>query len=230
MSDLFFCVVVLCFVAGFMLSYLNISASAQRRLYWSCACAAGVSGALSTYPNWDGAATMGILPVAAMVVMAYVSTPYLKLGGRVYALTPGTQRSGSEEAPAAEGDSHVQEADSTADSYGLLTPAAMWWTLVVVGVIAAGNVYGFAAGKGSALAAVAMAAFLVLLAVGTGYADASWRYRVARGQFVQFGLVSTITAGSFALVYLGAYHIAQRRPLQRMQSMDRRAHPRSLEE
>jgi hypothetical protein len=34
----------------------------------------------------------------------------------------------------------------------------------------------------------------------------------ARGQFVPFGVASVITAGSFAVVYLTAYCIAQRQP------------------
>ncbi|MEB3024068.1 hypothetical protein [[Mycobacterium] crassicus] len=92
MSDFFFWVVALCFVAGFMLSFLNISRSAPRRFYWSFACAAGVAGALSTYPTWDNAAALGIFPVAAMAAMAYVTTPYIKIGGKIYALTISAQR------------------------------------------------------------------------------------------------------------------------------------------
>lgn len=227
MSDLLFWVVALCFVAGFMLSFLNISRSMQRRLYWSCACAAGVAGAMSTYPTWDGAATLGILPLAAMVVMAYVATPYIKIGGKIYSLTVGAQRPDAEVVPHAENVSTEPETDPTPDSYsGLLTPATMWWMLVVIAAIAAGNVYGFAVGKGEVWVAIMVAALLALLAAGTGYGDASGRCPVARRQFVQFGVASVITAGGFALVYLTAYYLGQRRPLQRAQSMERRAHPR----
>ncbi|MEB3024069.1 hypothetical protein [[Mycobacterium] crassicus] len=97
---------------------------------------------------------------------------------------------------------------------------------MVIAVIAAGNVYGFAAGKGEAWVAVMLATFLALLAVGTGYGDASWRYPVAHRLFVQFAIASVITAGSFALVYLAAYCIARRRPLRREQSMERPTHRR----
>jgi 4-amino-4-deoxy-L-arabinose transferase-like glycosyltransferase len=102
----------------------------------------------------------------------------------------------------------------------------MWWMLVVIAVIAAGNVYGFAAGKGPAWVAVMMATFLALLAAGIGYGDASWHYPIARRQSVQFGVASVITAGTFALVYLTAYYIARRRPLRREQSMEHTVHPR----
>ena len=50
-----------------------------------------------------------------------------------------------------------------------------------------------------------MAAFITLLAIGVGYADGSWNYAIARRQYFQFGVVSLITAGSFAVVYLAAY-------------------------
>jgi fluoride ion exporter CrcB/FEX len=227
MSGFFFWVVVLCFVAGFVLSFLNISRSAQRHIYWTCVCVAGVCGTLSTYPTWDNAVALGIFPVATMAAMAYVSTPYIKIGGKIYALTISAQRADPDSAPDAENVSPARETDSTPDSYsGLLTAATMWWMLVVIAVIAAANVYGFAAGKGPAWVAVMMATFLALLAVGTGYGDASWHYPVARRQFVQFGVASVITAGSFALVYLTAYCIARRRPLRREQSMEHIAHPR----
>lgn len=227
MSDMLFGVVVLCFVAGFVLSFLNISRSAQRRIYWTCACVAGGCGTLSTYPTWDNAAALGIFLAAAMAAMAYVSTPYIKIGGKIYALTISAQRPDPDSAPDAENVSAAQEADSTPDSYsGLLTAATMWWMLVVIAVVAAGNVYGFAAGKGEAWVAVTAATFLALLAVGTGYGDASWHYPIARRQFVPFGVASVITAGSFALVYLTAYYIARRWPLRREQSMERVAHPR----
>jgi hypothetical protein len=227
MSDLLFWVVALCFVAGFMLSFLKISRSAQRRLYWTCACVAGVSGALSTYPTWDGAAALGILPVAAMVVMGYVATPYIKIGGKIYSLTVGARRPDPDDVRDAESVSANQGSGSTHDSYsGLLTAATMWWMLVVIAVISAGNVYGLVVGKGDAWAAVAAATLLALLAIGTGYGDASWCHRVARGQYVQFGVATALTAGGFALVYLTAFYIAQRRPLRHKQSMEHRAHPR----
>lgn len=227
MSDLLFWVVALCFVVGFMLSFFKISRGVQRRLYWSCACAAGVAGVMSTYPTWDGAATLGILPPMAMVAMAYVGTPYIKIGGKIYSLTVGAQRPDAEVVPHAENVSAKPKTDPTPDSYsGLLTPATMWWMLVVIAAIASGSVYGFATGKEEAWVAVMVAGLLALLAAGTGYGDASWRYPVARRQFVQFGVASVITVGSFALVYLTAYYLAQRRPLRRTRSMERLTHPR----
>ena len=53
---------------------------------------------------------------------------------------------------------------------------------------------------------------LVILALGTGYGDGSWNYPIARGQYVQFGIITVITAGSFAALYLIAYWAAKRWP------------------
>ncbi len=120
--------------------------------------------------------------------------------------------------------------DPAPDSYsGLLTPTTMWWVLVGITAIAAGNVYAFLFGGRQALVAAVMAGFLALLAIGTGYGDASWRYPIARGQGIQFGITSFLTAGSFALAYLIAYYAGQRRPLRSKHSMEYLAHPRHQE-
>lgn len=107
---------------------------------------AGVFGTLATYPTWNNAATLGIFASTLMTVAAYVSTPYIKIGGKIYSLTiPDPD---PEDAPATT-DSAQQETDPHPDSYsGLLTATTMWWSLVVLAVIAAGNVYAAVVGQG----------------------------------------------------------------------------------
>lgn len=222
--DLSFGVIVLCYLAGFLLSFSKISTSAQRRIYWSCACIAGFFGTLATYPTWTNAAVLGILVPAVMAVAAYVSTPYIKIRGKIYALT--ITDPDPEDEPATT-DSTQQEIDPRPDSYsGLLTATTMWWALVVLTAIGAGNVYFAATGKGEIWVGLMSGTFSALLTVVTAYGDASWRYPIARGQYIQFGVASVITAGVFPLLYLAAYYIAQRRPLRRKQSMEYRVHPR----
>lgn len=223
-SNLSFGAVALCYLAGLLISFSDISIGAQRRIYWSCACMAGVFGTLATYPTWNNAATLGIFASTLMTVAAYVSTPYIKIGGKIYSLTiPDPD---PEVAPATT-DSAQQETDPHPDSYsGLLTATTMWWSLVVLAVIAAGNVYAAVVGQGEVWVGVISGTFSALLAVVTAYGDASWRYPIARGQYIQFGVASVITAGGFALIYLTAYYIAQRRPLRRKQSMEYQVHPR----
>jgi hypothetical protein len=238
MTTVFLVVVILCLVTGFVLDFFGISRSTQRRIYWASACLAAVSGFLMVYPNWKTGLGIAALLLSAMTVMAYVSTPYLKIGGKIYALTvadsrpdpedthtPAAGHPGTDGAPTA--DSADPAFDPAPDSYsGMLTATTMWWLLVGLSVIAAVNTYAFLFSDGKAGAAAASAALLVFLAAGTGYGDASWDYPIARRQHLQLGLASLITAGGFALVYLIAYYTARRFPLRRTQSLEYRAHPR----
>jgi hypothetical protein len=227
-----------CIATGIALSFFNISRSSQRRIYWASACLAAVAGFLIGYPNIKNAIGLAATLFAAMTVMAYVSTPYIKIDGKISALSvsdrqpdpdqsstaPDTQppRDGAPRAKTTE-----SQADRAPDSYsGFLTPATMWWLLVGLAAIAAGNTYAYLFSDGKAAPAAVSATLVALLAVAGGYGDGSWRYRIARGQYLPFVVASVITAGGFALVYLAAYHTARRFPLRRTQSTEYHAHPR----
>ncbi|MGV0626919.1 hypothetical protein [Mycolicibacter minnesotensis] len=217
-GNLSFGLVVLCYLTALLLSFLNISTGAQRRIYWSCACVAGVFGALTTYPTWNNAAAMGIFFPSAMALGAYVATPYIKIGGKIYSFTildPDPE------------DSTQQEIDPHPDSYsGLLTATTMWWCVVVLAVIASGNVYFAVFRHEDVWVGLLSGALFVLVTAPTAYGDASWRYPIARGQYIQFAVASVITAGVFPLLYLTTYYLALRHPLRRKQSMEYRVHPR----
>jgi hypothetical protein len=236
-THLFLGVIILCFVVGLTLDFFNLSRSTQRRLYWAGAGLAAIAGFLMVYPNWkNGLAIAGIL-LAAMTIAAYAATPYIKIGGKIYALTLGDRQLDSDNLPTVDDsqprrhDAPAQSADPPVDpapdSYsGTLTPATVWWALVVLAGIAAVNVGAFLFSDGQAAPAAVGAGFLALLAIAAGYGDASWGYRIARGQCLQFGVATVITAGSFAVVYLAAYYTARRFPLRGKQSLEYRAHPR----
>ncbi|MGV0626918.1 hypothetical protein [Mycolicibacter minnesotensis] len=229
MSELALWVFGLCLVAGFALPFLKIGRHAERRWYWGLVCIAGTAGVLSTYPTWNRAAALGFAPVASMVVLAYVSTPYIKIGGKIYALT--ITDPDPEDAPASSGDSTSdstqQEVDPHPDSYsGLLTAPTMWWLFVALTSINTANIYFAAVGRGEVWVGLLSGALFVLVTAPTAYGDASWRYPIARGQYIQFAVASVITAGVFPLLYLTTYYIAQRHPLRRKQSMEYRVHPR----
>jgi hypothetical protein len=231
-THLFLGVIILCFVVGLTLDFFNLSRSTQRRLYWAGAGLAAIAGFLMVYPNWkNGLAIAGIL-FAAMTIAAYAATPYVKIGGKTYALTVADCRP-DQDGPTAESDGRLDarnadpQPDPAPDSYaGMLTATTMWWLLVGLAVITGINAYAFLFSDGNAAVAAVGTGFLALLAIGTGYGDASWDYRIARGQYLQLGIASIITAGSFALVYLAAYCTARRCPWRRKQSMQSRAHPR----
>lgn len=238
MRDVFLIVAGLCIIAAVVLPTLKTSRSSQRRIYWGCTSLASLSGFLAGSPNMTNAIVGAALLFGAMTMAAYAFTPYIKIGGKIYALTVA-DRQPDPDGPRTKDSSQLEredgsiphradpQSDAAQNSYiGLFTPATMWWMLVVLAVIAAGNVYAFLFSDGEAAIAAVMAAFLALLAAGGGYGDASWGYPIARGQRIPFGVVSVITGGSFAFVYLVAYWFGRRRPLRRPQSMEYRAHPR----
>jgi hypothetical protein len=238
MTTLFLVVAGLCIATGIALSFVNISRSSQRRIYWAAACLAAVAGFFIGYPNIKNAIGFAAMLFATMTVMAYVATPYIKIGGKIYALTvsdrqpdPDESSTAPDSQPARDGAPPAKTTDAQAnqvpDSYsGFLTPATMWWLLVGLAAIAAGNSYAYLCSDGQAAPAAVSATLAALLAVAGGYGDGSWRYRIARGQHLPFVVASVITAGGFALLYLGAYHTARRFPLRRTQSMEYHAHPR----
>jgi len=238
MTTFFLLVAGLCIATGIALSFLNISRSSQRRIYWASACLAAVAGFLIGYPNIKNALGLAAMLLTTMTVMAYVSTPYIKIGGKIYALTvrdrqpdPDASSTAPASQPPRDGAPPAKttdaQADRAPDSYsGLLTPATMWWLLVGLAAIAAGNTYAYLFSDGQAAPAAVSAILVALLTVGGGYGDGSWRYQIARGQYVPFVVASVITAGGFALLYLGAYYAARRFPLRRTQSMEYQAHPR----
>jgi len=235
-QHLFLGLIILCFVAGLTLDFFNLSRSTQRRFYWAGAGLAAIAGFLMVYPNLKNAIGIAVTLFATMTLIAYLSTPYIKIGGRIYALTTGDQQPDPEDsltvddsaphqhnAPAQLADPLI---DSAPDSYdGTLSHVTVWWALVVIAGIAAVNVGAFLFSDGKAAAAAGGAGFLALLTIITGYCDASWDYPIARGQYLQLAIASLITAGSFALLYLIAYDTARRFPLRRKQSPEYRAHP-----
>lgn len=222
MKDVFFGAAVVCYIAGFSLSSFRLTRSAQRRIYWLCACLAGVSGYLACYPDRErGFGVAGIF-FGGMVIAAYTATSYIKISGRIFALSLADSQSESPAAPHS-GD----DIDPTPDSYGgMLSAAKMWWMLVIIAVIAGGNVYFAAVGREKGFIPWTGAAFIALIALGIGYTDGSWDYPVARRQYIQFAVASLVTTGSVAVLYLASYYTARVYPLRREQSLEYRAHPR----
>lgn len=223
MKDVFFGAVVVFFVAGMAVPYLGVGRSAQRRVYWSCALLAGGSAFLMFSPDWRKGLAVAGFAFAVMVIAAYTTTPYIKIGSRIFALSLADSRPDDPEAATRSGG----DADPTPDSYsGMLSAAKMWWMLVIIAVIAGGNVYYAAVGREKGLVPLISAGFVALLAIGIGYADGSWDYPIARRQYLQFATASLVTAGGVAVLYVAAYYAARAHPLRREQSLEYRAHPR----
>lgn len=116
--------------------------------------------------------------------------------------------------------------DPAPDSYGgSVTAGKLWWLMIWGVTMCVGCIVIPAADKPWYLVPGGAGA-LVLIALGYGHQDASWGYGIARGQYVQFGIIAILTAGVFTVLYLAAYAAGKRWPLRRRSSVEYRAHPR----
>jgi hypothetical protein len=227
-SNFFLAIAIASSAVAVIQSFFDHSRTSQRRIYWSCVGIAAMAGFFMVYPDWKKGLGLGLFFLSAMTVVAFAYTPYIKLGGKTRALTVQDSRSDSGDTPTTT--SVALERDPTPDAYsGIVSAAKMWWLLVGLLVISAGNFYAFVAGRGEVWVAAIGIGFVVFLAVVTGYGDASWGYAIARGQRPQFAIATVTTAGAFAVLYLFAYYTGKHMPLRRKQSMEYRAHPRHAE-
>jgi hypothetical protein len=227
MKNAFFGAAVVCMFVGFALSSFRLTASAQRRIYWFCACLTALFGFLAPYPKFTTGLAAGGALFGGMVVVAYVTSSYIKIGGKIYALTVADSQPDPDDRPTA-ADSKSESVSGASAYSGQLTPPKMWSMIVVLAVIGGGNTYAALFSNGEAWVGIMSGSFLALVAIGAGYTDGSWDYQPARRQYLQLALASVVTAGGFALLYFAAFYTARRRPLRRSQSLDPRAHPRHL--
>lgn len=237
-QHVFFAVAIVCWVTGFALSFFKIRPRAQRRIYWGNVGVGAVSGFLVGYPDLGKGVGIAGFVVVTMTLAAYLCTPYLKIGNKIHRLVPDLNRPDSDDARLVDGAQSGQrensrprnaagQHDSTPDSYGgVLTPARLWWIMVALAAIIAGGVCMVVAGRGGPVTTAAAVGFYALMAALAGHGDSSWGYPIARGQYVQFAVISVITAGGFTVTYLIAYYAGRLWPLRRRNSMEYRAHPR----
>lgn len=228
MSDFFFGLLVAALAGAVIQQFFNHSRTSQRRIYWSCTGVGATSGFLMGYPDWARGLGMALFFLGVMAVAAYAYTPYIKVGGKIYALT--VQDSGpdaDESSDKADTDAAASQLDPAPDAYsGIISATKMWWLLVPLLLISSGNTYAFARGEGEGWVALIGIIFVVFLAVATGYGDASWGYGIARRQHIQFTVAAVITVGVFSVLYLVAYQAGKHWPSRREQSLEYRVHPR----
>lgn len=200
----------------------------QRRYFWCGFSIATVAGFFVPAPlNWRTGAMFSAFVIFVILVNTYMTNPMIKIRGKIYAYhvhdsLPDETRDGaigSEDLPA--------DYDPAPDSYGGSASAKKsWWLHVVAVSIAVLGVLVNADDKRWWLTPMA-AAVLVLLPVFFGYfADGSWGYPIARGQYLQFAIIGLITVGAYPVLYLLAYNAGKRWPVRRKSSMEYRAHPR----
>lgn len=227
MANLFFIILVVCAVVALTQQYVKYSRSLQRRVYWSSACLGSVAAFLAFYPDSKKGLGLAAFFLVVMAAAAWAYTPYIKIAGKVYALTVQDSQPDPEDNSDETVATASHEHDPAPDAYsGLLSAPKMWWLLIPLMIISTGNVYAFAFGNGEWWVAAIGLAFIVFLSVAMGFGDASWGYGIARGQRVQFGIAAVVTVGVFTALYLAAYQTGKRWPSRRKHSMEYRAHPR----
>ncbi|OMC33770.1 hypothetical protein A5740_11370 [Mycobacterium sp. GA-1841] len=209
--------------------FFDHSRSSQRRVYWSSTCVAAVAAFLMFYPDGHKGLLVALSMFGAMIAAAYGYTPYIKIRGKIYALNTDDRQPDPDDKPAeSAGDAPNNTSDDpTPDAYsGLLTARKMWWVLTILMLIAVINVRIFFESSGKDWMAGAAVIVIVFFAIVLGLGDASWGYGIARGQKIQFAVVTVTTVGTFAVIYLAAYWIGKHKPVRRKQSVEYRAHPR----
>lgn len=214
---------------GIVLPMLASSKNPQteRRFYWAGFVIAITSAFLIFYPpDAKTGIIFALLASFLMLSRAYMMTSYIKIRGKIYAFHVADSRPDPSPNNNPSNESRPED-DPAPDSYsGMATPGKVW-TLLILGIaICSVNVVIYIVDQERLLLALIMAALLITLSAGFGYGDAIWGYPIARGQRIQFAIISIITAGVFTVVYLGAYFAGKRWPRRNQQSMEYRAHPR----
>ncbi|MCV7421374.1 hypothetical protein H7K45_12550 [Mycobacterium yunnanensis] len=179
-----------------------------RRLFWSgLVLAVGSAFFIAYPPNWKSGLGLSTFVAAMMLFTAFFTTPYLKVGGKVFAfftIDAESEETASNDVRGAEPRSRP------AQRTGALTSARkLWWLMVPAMALCVFNVEQFVvAGENPRLAA-AMAAVIVVVALTLGYGDGRADFGFARKQFLQFVIVSVMTLGTLAVLYAVGYAVGR---------------------
>lgn len=183
----------------------------QRRTYWLGWLGAAVCFALAVLPRgWPGSFGIGLLALFAAMVYAYLRTPFLKIGGRVYAI------SRIEEVPkrASQYPRSAAKDDGYPTAMGSLSARNMWWILVAMACIVSLGIYLV----GWTWQMMLGALFLTVMGALAGIDDGSRKLPIARGQRVQAFIVSVASILLWLappICYYIGYRVGQRWPMGR---------------
>lgn len=200
-----------------------------RRCYWGGTFGAAISAFIAGIPDWLGGGFFACVTVFAMALPAYFTSDYIKIGGKVY--TFHIRRSQEKTQPGKGSKLRPKLPDNYPDAYnGDITAAKMWWLMVVITVFLVFWTTVVLRDPSDRLMQILCIAFFVVMALALGYSgDGSYGYPIARRQYVQFVIMSVISAGTFALLYLPAYFLGRRWPFRHSESLEREAPPKYWE-
>jgi hypothetical protein len=181
-----------------------------RRMYWLGWIVGGAIAALSLLPRGivTVLAAYGALIFVA-IVWAYLWTPYLKIGGRIYAISMSDSRPD----PPSDGGSVEPMPAPPRDSYpGPVSAGKFWWVVTVLTCVFAADVYL----GGWVWRTIASTTLLSAGAVMCGIDDATRKLPTARGQHVQAFIVSVASILLWLappICYLIGYQVGKRWPM-----------------
>jgi hypothetical protein len=178
----------------------------QRRAYWLSWLLGGaiMTVAVGHADGGDGLTMVGF-SVAMSVMIAFFRTPYLKIGGRIYALTLDDRQPD----PPEDGDGPAPRVPRPADSYGNLSAATWWW--LMAWLIGSGS--AIVAVEGFAVATVWVPAFFAVCLAMAGCADGATGFGVARRQYLPAAVLTAVSVPSFLippLLYLVCFGLGRR--------------------
>jgi hypothetical protein len=193
-----------------------------RRVFWGGVLIASGSAFFIAYPpDWKSGILASLFVGGSMVLTAYFSTGFITIRGKIHAFHIEDSQLDPSHNGAVPSEHDDPEHDPVADSYGgRVTANKFWWLMVPVIVIWAFPVV--AIDKDKPWTAPLMAAVIGAAAVCLGYQDAIWQYPIARGQRLQFVIISIITLGVFSFFYIGSYRAAKHWLVRHQQSGEHR--------
>lgn len=170
----------------------------QRKIYWGGTFGSMVCVFIASLPNIATGLIFALFAIFIMSLRAYFTSQYIKIGGRVIAFHSATDTSSR---PGRPGELGVDEPYSPT-----VSASRLWWLLIVgVGIFGAGSMWiNLASGQELRYGILGLG-IVVAFAVLGGIGDAMHRQRIARGQYVQFAILSLASAGLFPLFYLIAH-------------------------
>ncbi|MGV0836692.1 hypothetical protein [Mycolicibacterium thermoresistibile] len=195
---------------GVVLLFIANDQRVERRVFWTCNVLALFLWCVALVPRgWGTVVGFFVAFLGILTFMAYIRTPYLKIGGRIFAFSSHDARPD----PPRSGEPTPSPPPLPHDSYlGSVTARKLWWLLaaLVCGVAAAVYLTGWDVWT------VAATCFVTALAAMGGIDDATRKLPAARGQRVQAFTILVASALLWAIppiVYLVGYQIGKRRPM-----------------
>lgn len=202
-TQVFFIAAMLCLILTVIPHGNRRGLGWQRKVFWTGVFSAATCAFIAGLPNLVTAFGVAAMIILLTAARAYIDTQYLKIGGRVFAFRK-------------EKDFPASSFGTGQDPYSSRVSAANMWWLIVLG-IAGGSVsiLGYVIDGDSPRSLWVGLGIYAFAATISGYMDGAEDQRVARGQYLPFGVITVTSAGIFPVCYFATYSAARRRSTSR---------------